>query len=318
MSLPAVDVVVLCLDRMEDTHQCIDSVLGQDHPDFRLWLLDQGSERPMVESLRRRARDQGFVFVEGERTGVAAGRNQGYRMGSASVIVALDNDAVLADTGVLTRVARRFGADRRLGALAFAVHDYVRGGPDLGSWGYPWPPASHFGREFPAARFCGAGHAVAREAFAATDGYDERLFFFGEELDLCWQLIAAGYEIRYVPDIAVRHKSSLEQRLDWAGGRFYYNVRNMLYLNRKYRPVRGLTAAYAAGYLLKGLRNGLAEEALRGIRDGLRLGRQAGTRRPLPRPARDYIQRHEFAPRGSAWRRLWREIFPKLVYTRAP
>lgn len=308
-----VDVVVLCLDRMEDTHECIDSVRGQDHPDIRSWVLDQGSGRPMVESLRARAHHEGFVFVEGGRTGVAAGRNRGYRMGSAPVIVALDNDAVLADRGVLARVARRFGENRQLGALAFAVHDYARGGPDLGSWGYPWPAASHFEREFLAARFCGAGHAVAREAFEATDGYDERLFFFGEELDLSWQLIAAGYEIRYVPDMAVRHKSSHEQHLDWAGGRFYYNVRNMICMSRKYLPGRGRSAAYAAAYLLKGLRNGMAGEAVRGIRDGLRLARERGRREPLSDTALAYIERHEYAPRGSAWQRLRHEVLPRLA-----
>lgn len=315
---PPVDVVVLCLDRMADTHECIDSVRGQDHPDVRLWVLDQGSGQPMIEGLRARARDQGFAFVEGGRTGVAAGRNRGYRMGSAPVIVALDNDAVLADPGVLTRAARRVGEDRRLGALAFAVHDYSRGGPDLESWGYPWPAASHFEREFLTARFSGGGHAIARQAFEETDGYDERLFFFGEELDLSWQLVAAGYEIRYAPDLVVRHKSSLEQRVDWAGGRFYFNVRNMIYLNRKYLPGGGLPGAYAAGYVLKGLRNGMTGDAIRGIRDGLRLARESGVRRPLGDAARAYIQRYEHTPRGSAWRRLRYEIWPRLVHRKTP
>ena len=318
MNPPPVDVVVLCLDRMADTHECIDSVRGQDHPDVRLWVLDQGSGRPMIEGLRTRARDEGFAFVEGGRTGVAAGRNRAYRMGSAPVIVAVDNDAVLADSGVLTRAARRVGDDRRLGALGFAVHDYGRGGPDLDSWGYPWPAASHFDREFLAARFSGGGHAIARKAFEETGGYDERLFFFGEELDLSWQLIAAGYEIRYDPAVAVRHKSSPERRLDWAGGRFYFNVRNMIYINSKYQPGRGLPGAYAAGYLLKGLRNGMAGEAIRGIRDGLRLARERSRREPLGDAARAYIERYEYAPRGSAWQRLRREIWPRLAQRRTP
>lgn len=313
---PPVDVVVLSLDRMADTHECIDSVRGQDHPDVRLWVLDQGSGPPMLESLRARARDERFTFVEGGRTGVAAGRNRAYRMGSAPVIVSLDNDAVLADPGVLTRAAQRMGEDRRLGALAFAVHDYNRGGPDLGSWGYPWPAASHFDRGFLAARFPGGGHAIARRAFQETDGYDERLFFFGEELDLSWQLVEAGYEIRYAPDLVVRHKSSVERRVGWAGGRFYFNVRNMTYLNRKYQPGAGMPVAYAVGYVLKGLRNGLAGDAIRGIRDGLRLSREHGARKPLGAAARAYIQRHEYAPRGSAWQRLRREVWPPLAHRR--
>jgi GT2 family glycosyltransferase len=262
----------------------------------------------MLETLRDRAWADGFQFVEGRRTGVAAGRNRGYRMGEAPVIVALDNDAVLSDPSVLSRVEQRFQRNSKLGVVAFAVHDYRNGGPDLGSWGYPWPAESHFQKEFPTARFCGAGHAVSREAFEATRGYDETLFFFGEELDLSWSLISLGYEIRYVPEIAVRHKSSREQRIDWVHGRYYYNVRNMLYLTRKYFQDPAMLAAYVGGYLIKGLRNGLFMATLKGVWNGLRLGLDKDQRVYLGKAARSQIMEYEFEPRGSAWQRFTREI----------
>jgi len=308
----SIDVVVLSLDRLHDTHQCIDSVLAQDHPQVRLWVLDQGSEPATVASLRQRSQADGFSFVEVGRIGVAAGRNRGYRMGKAPLIVALDNDAVLSDTGVLARVEQRFAADAKLAVLAFAVHDYASGGPDVGSWGYPWPVASHFKQEFLAARFCGAGHAVSRAAFAASPGYDEQLFFFGEELDLSWSLISLGYAIRYVPEIAVRHKSSQEQRISWADGRYYYNVRNMLYLQRKYWHDPWMLLEYLLGYLLKGLGNGLFRPTLKGLRDGLRMQYQGEGSPVLDEAARAYVLAHEYAPRGSAWQRFRHEVVLRL------
>jgi GT2 family glycosyltransferase len=313
MTIRAVDVVVLCLDRPEDTKECIDSVLMQDHPDVRLWVLDQGSTQDMRTDLSERALADGFRFTEGSRTGVAAGRNRGYRMGDAPVIVALDNDAVLSDQTVLTRVEQRFDRDPKLGALAFAVYDYAAGGPDIGSWGYPWPVESYFQKEFLAARFCGAGHAISRKAFEATHGYDEHLFFFGEELDLSWSLVSLGFEIRYVPDIAVRHKSSLEQRIRWADGRYYYNVRNMLYLIRKHLHAPSMLAAYATGYLFKGLKNGLTGAAVKGVWDGLRMSCKGEDKPALDAAAREYILHHEFSPRGSAWQRFQREVLLPLI-----
>jgi len=229
-------------------------------------------------------------------------------MGQAPVIVALDNDAVLSDPSVLSRVEQRFALDSRLGVLAFAVHDYRTGGPDMGSWGYPWPLESHFQQEFLAARFCGAGHAIRREGFEASGGYDEQLFFFGEELDLSWSLVSLGYEIRYVPEVSVLHKSSQEQRIDWANGRYYYNVRNMVYLTRKYFRDRLMLVAYMGGYLVKGLRNGLAKAAIKGIWDGLRLQNNQQKQVTLSKTARHYIMQYEYVPRGSAWQRFRREI----------
>ncbi|MSQ98770.1 MAG: glycosyltransferase [Xanthomonadales bacterium] len=308
----AIDVVVLSLDRLRDTHECIDSVLEQDHTQVRLWVLDQGSEPATVASLRQRSLADGFAFVEVGRIGVAAGRNRGYRMGKAPLIVALDNDAVLSDTGVLTRVAQRFATNAKLGVLAFAVHDYAKGGPDMGSWSYPWPVASHFNREFLAARFCGAGHAVSGAAFAASPGYDEQLFFFGEELDLSWSLISLGYEIRYIPEIAVRHKSSQEQRINWAEGRYYYNVRNMLYLQRKYWHDPWMLLEYLLGYLVKGLWNGLTRPTIKGLKDGLRMQYQGKDSPVLGEAALAYVLAHEYAARGSAWQRFHREVMLRL------
>jgi len=317
MSLGAIDVVVLSLDRLQDIHECIDSVLAQDHPIVRLWVLDQGSEQLTVTSLKQRALADGFRFVEVGRIGVAAGRNQGYRMGKAPVIVALDNDAVLSDAGVLTRVEQRFAGDPKLGALAFAVQDYGAGGPDVGNWGYPWPVESHFHKEFLAARFCGAGHAISRTAFESSHGYDEQLFFFGEELDLSWSLIFLGYEIRYVPEIAVRHKSSQEQRISWSDGRYYYNVRNMVYLHRKYWHDPLMLLEYSLGYLLKGLRNGLTTAAMKGLKDGLLMKYDQHASPALSDAAREYITKYEYAPRGSAWQRFRREVVVPLFGKRS-
>ena len=95
--LPAVDVVVLTIDRLEDVQACIDSVLAQDHPEVHLFLLDQGSAPATVATLATRAETEGFDFLPIERIGVGPGRNLGTALGQAPVVVALDNDATLAD-----------------------------------------------------------------------------------------------------------------------------------------------------------------------------------------------------------------------------
>ena len=308
-----IDVVILTLDRLNDTLECIQSVLNQDYPDIRLWIVDQGSCEETVTTLKDRSKRDNFTVVETGLTGVPAGRNTGYRLGNAPIIVSLDNDAVFSDTSVLTRVERRFVTEARLGALAFAIHDYASGGPDVGSWGFPLPVEEWFDKEFLAARFCGAGHAISRRAFEQTEGYDEALFFFGEELDLSWSMVDYGYLIRYAPETSVRHKSSEEGRIHWSDGRFYYNVRNILYLNYKYfrRPTQFFN--YAIGYLIKGAFSGLFSATLKGIRDAWKLSRSDDIRPPLGVAARSYVQRYEFAPRGSVWRRLRDEVLVRLT-----
>ena len=48
-----------------------------------------------------------------------------------------------------------------------------------------------------------------REALDTAGCFDERFFLFSEEVDLCWRIRQAGWDIRHLPDDDDR--SSLQQ-----------------------------------------------------------------------------------------------------------
>jgi GT2 family glycosyltransferase len=194
--------------------------------------------------------------------GVPAGRNLAAAMGSAPCIVALDSDAIFADVDVLARAARHLQEHPDLCALAFRILNYFTGQTDWSSWDYPL--SCHPEREFNATRFVGAGHAIRRSVFEAVGAYDERLMFCGEELDVCYRMINTGTRIVYLPSLAVLHKVSREHRVFWDRGRYYQSVRNAIYTLYKFgTPFPRLFVAVFAFYL-RGVRNGIGVEALRG------------------------------------------------------
>jgi GT2 family glycosyltransferase len=51
----------------------------------------------------------------------------------------------------------------------------------------------------------GAALAIRREAFDSIGGFDEGYFMYAEELDLCYRLNGAGWEIDYLSDATVTH-----------------------------------------------------------------------------------------------------------------
>ena len=93
-----------------------------------------------------------------------------------------------------------------------------------------WPAPEE---SFDAVTFVGAGHAIRRAAWDDAGGYDAQLFFCWEEFDFCLRAIARGWRIRYRGDIVIRHKVSGERRVAWSGDRWFYYVRNRLYIERK-------------------------------------------------------------------------------------
>lgn len=57
------------------------------------------------------------------------------------------------------------------------------------------------------------------EVLQALDGFDERFFMYGEDIDLCHRIAQAGHRISYVPQTSIIHykgESTKKDRLDYA------------------------------------------------------------------------------------------------------
>jgi len=66
----------------------------------------------------------------------------------------------------------------------------------------------------------GAFLLARREAFEKAGGFDEEQWLYAEDLDLCWRMRRAGWEIRYEPSARVHHAHSAasEQAFGGAAG----------------------------------------------------------------------------------------------------
>ena len=72
---------------------------------------------------------------------------------------------------------------------------------------------------------------VCRQAFLATGGFDERMFLYGEDVDLSWRTRAAGFIVRTAPRALALHW--VEQR-PLTAGRQREVLRSAAYLGRKW------------------------------------------------------------------------------------
>lgn len=106
----------------------------------------------------------------------------------------------------------------------------------------------------------GAALALRREAFDAVGGFDPGFFMYSEEVDLCWRLQAAGWEVRFAPVATVVHvggASTRQVRVAMAvrrvqGARLFYR--------RHYSPAR---AAVLEGLIRAAMLARLGRDRLR-------------------------------------------------------
>ena len=309
------DIVILAFDRPHETLAAIQSALAQQAARVHVFVLDQGSAPATLDRFATALAGQPrATLVAADRNyGVAQGRNLVSSLGHGRTIVALDNDAEFADAETVAHLVAALDAEPALAAVGCRIVSYDTGRDDLTSWGYPAALLPCAGEAFDTVTYVGAGHAIRRAAWESVGGYDGRLFFCWEELDFCRRAIAAGWRIRYRGDITIRHKVSGERRFAWSASRWFYFVRNRLYIERKLGAGRVALLPRTLGYLVKALRHGLLWPTLRAIVAAERMAPVGSHCIAVSPAARQYILRNDRWPRGSLLTRLRTEVLGRLA-----
>lgn len=168
------DIVILSLNRPEDTVEAIISALTQRGGTFHVSVLDQGSSTEMLRQLRRQfSHFPHFTLYEARvNLGVPGGRTAAALQGHGQFIVSLDNDAIFAGPWVVAKALRLFRQSPDLAAIGFNILAADGVHPDMTSWGYPKAMLPRFRDSFDTTTFVGAGHAIRRSAWTAAGGYD--------------------------------------------------------------------------------------------------------------------------------------------------
>jgi len=282
-----ISVVILNWNRPQDTISAVDSVLGQDYPDFEVLVWDNAStdnSRAVLEARFAGSPAVRFVWSEYNH-GVAGGRNRAFRVAAGGILLSLDSDAVLKGSRSLSEIAAAL-APPDVGAVSFEV---VRPDGHL-MWPFTRPAAAWRSRSFETLRLDGCGFAVKREAFARVDGFAEHFSPYGaEDQHFAWKLIAEGYRILYVPSVTVVHAFAPHGR---TAMQFRRHVRNSLWVPLELAPMPH--ALLSAGKLACSLlRDALEQRAitpyLGGVAEAV-AGLRVSRRRSFPRQRWSYLR----------------------------
>jgi N-acetylglucosaminyl-diphospho-decaprenol L-rhamnosyltransferase len=255
------------------------------------------------------------VVETGRNLGFAAGCNEGARHCSGELITFVNPDA-LVTPDALEALASTAREDARCGPLGGraelpdGAYDprSVMGGPSLrgallfalgidrlfrGSrrldpeHGPAHLPVSRGSHAVPAVS--GAFIAIPRALWDALEGFDERFFLYGEDVDLCLRAARLGWRPTLVARSAYRHVGGVSSSDNNARDRLLYRGKVELYRRHLARPGADIAVvALQLGVLLRGL------PAI------LRLPRVAATARPWWALFRD----------RQVWRRGYRDHVP--------
>ena len=254
---PALDVVVVAYDNRASIASCVHAARRLDGVGAVV-VVDHG--RDGSGDLARAAGAR--VLADPANPGFGAGQNRGVGETTASFVLLCNPDAEPEPGGVAAGL-RRLQGDDSVGAVQGVIVDRAAGAPQR-SQGRELGPLHLLGRAVGARRLLRRGvvrrlarrvrsladHVdrvptaatpveslaatallVRRAAFADVHGFDEGYFLYGEDLDLCRRLRAAGWRLLALPERFAVHDggassaTETDRELAWWRGTMRFAAR---------------------------------------------------------------------------------------------
>jgi GT2 family glycosyltransferase len=219
-----VDVVIVSYNSRDRLRVCVEPLLAA--PSTNVIVVDNASPDASLEAVRELPLTAIQLSHNG---GFAHGVNAGWRAGSSPYVLLLNPDARIDEPSIEALVLA-LEQDPELGAVAPRIVD-EDGSLDYSQRRFPrlrstYARAFFLHRLFPSAPWTdelvrdeevyarrgspdwvsGACILLRRQALEELGGLDEGFFMYGEDIDLCRRLRAAGYELLYDPTALVHHE----------------------------------------------------------------------------------------------------------------
>jgi|WetSurMetagenome_2_1015567.scaffolds.fasta_scaffold293736_1 GT2 family glycosyltransferase len=285
----SVSIVVVSWNNKKDLQELLDSLAKQNYPKLEIIVVDNASTDGTLETLKKYP-DLKVLALQ-KNCGLHAGFNYGVSKAKGDVIIGTDQDCIIKDPTVASKVAKAYLQNPKLGVLAFRVRSLFS---EEDMWDNPMHlEEGNAERGFFSLGFNGAGFAVPKKVCLQIGGYDEQFFIYHGEIDLTLRAMDLGYQCRYFPDIAVYHKAVGHKESDWYYGKTKRNYEWFLLKNfpvSEYIRVRVLPLIWELRRHPFSLPK-LAYENLKTLRDALSgLPQVLGKRKRLSKKTIQYFE----------------------------
>ena len=197
---PRVSIVVCSYNGGRTLDQCLRSLSTLTYPDYEVILVDDGStdDTPAIA-----ARFPEVRTIRQRNEGLSVARNVGMHAATGEIVAYTDSDC-FADADWLTALVHQLetsGADS-VGGPNLTPEDGWLAGCVACS---PGQPSHVLETDLKAEHIPGCNMAFRREALLAIGGFDPQFRKAGDDVDLCWRLMEAGYWITFAPGALVWH-----------------------------------------------------------------------------------------------------------------
>ena len=229
-------IIIVSFNTHALLRQCLRSIYeNQGLLDIEIIVVDNASADQSVEMI-----DTEFPSVKlvanAENRGFAAANNQGIAASKGQYLLILNPDTIILpdslqrlvtcmddhpEAGVVgPEQVSKDGSPQFVQTRFPSVWNYVVWASGLGRWPYEFAKrgVGHYGipQEIRYVDWvAGSAMLVRREVVNQVGGFDESLFLLSEDVDWCYRIKAAGWQIAYLPHVTIVHYGGKSMTKDW-------------------------------------------------------------------------------------------------------
>lgn len=224
-------IIIVNYKTLELTSNCLDSIYESSNMagiDFEVIVVDNASEDGSIEAIEAHY-PQVKIIENSENLGFSKANNMGIRSSVADFILLLNSDTIV-EGNTISDALQFMRNHRHVGALGCKVL-LESGALDMAcKRSFPTPANGIYhslklDKRFPKSKLfgeynltfvsedkicsvdciMGAFMMVSRQAIDAVGLLDEDYFMYGEDVDWCYRIKKAGFQIIYYPKVRIFH-----------------------------------------------------------------------------------------------------------------
>lgn len=191
---PKISVIVCTYRGSATLVRCLDSIVALDYPDVEVIVVNDGSDTRVAEIA---ATYEAVRHIATPHDGLSVARNRGAEAARGDILVYTDDDCIV-EPDWLKWIAAEFEKYPSYGCV---------GGPNLPPLptnatrarvaAAPGGPSHVLLDDRRAEHLPGCNLAVRREVFEKVGGFNPLFRTAGDDVDFCWRVLAAGYELGF-------------------------------------------------------------------------------------------------------------------------
>lgn len=200
--MPKVSIIITNYNGKKYLENCLGSLKVSSFQDFEIIIVDNGSDDNSIDFLKDNYPEIKLLEL-GSNLGLSVASNRGREVALGKYLFFYNNDTI-ADKNMLAELVKAMESDTQIGVCGCRTVTYdarkeINCGVEMDIFGYPYGYGAPF--------YVDAGILIRKDVFDKIGGFDEKMFLYCEDRDLCWRAWLYGYKVVVVPTAIFRHDS---------------------------------------------------------------------------------------------------------------